>query len=124
MTRFLRLEYAALAVALLTGFHLVGGNWWLFAALILVPDLSMAGYLAGPRIGAWAYNAVHSWLAAVALWLVALLLGSQLFIQLALILAAHIAIDRALGYGLKRESGFRDTHLGRIGGVETGRRAG
>lgn len=122
MTRFLRLEYAALAVALLTGFHLAGGNWWLFAALILVPDLSMAGYLAGPRAGAWAYNAVHSWVAAVALWLIALLLGSQLLIQLALILAAHIAIDRALGYGLKHESAFRDTHLGRIGGAETVRR--
>lgn len=35
--------------------------------------------------------------------------------QLALILAVHIALDRTLGYGLKHESGFRDTHLGRIG---------
>ncbi|WP_415635615.1 DUF4260 family protein, partial [Paracoccus aminovorans] len=26
-----------------------------------------------------------------------------------------IGIDRALGYGLKLPSGFRDTHLGRIG---------
>ena len=78
MTHFLRLEHAALAVALLTGFHLAGGNWWLFAALILVPDLSMAGYLAGPKLGAWAYNAVHSWVAPVALWLLALLMGSRI----------------------------------------------
>jgi len=34
---------------------------------------------------------------------------------LALILAAHIAAARALGYGLKYASGFKDTHLGRIG---------
>jgi len=31
------------------------------------------------------------------------------------VLFAHVAVDRALGYGLKLHSGFRDTHLGRIG---------
>ncbi len=36
-----------------------GGSWWLFALLILAPDLSMLGYLAGPRVGAVAYNAFH-----------------------------------------------------------------
>ena len=34
---------------------------------------------------------------------------------LALILLAHIAADRALGYGLKYATGFKDTHLGQIG---------
>lgn len=33
----------------------------------------------------------------------------------ALIWIAHVGMDRALGYGLKRDTGFRDTHLGRIG---------
>ncbi|MEF9606012.1 DUF4260 family protein, partial [Paracoccus sp. PXZ] len=28
---------------------------------------------------------------------------------------AHVGFDRVLGYGLKLPSGFRDTHLGRIG---------
>ena len=41
--------------------------------------------------------------------------GSPLLTQLAIILAAHIAIDRTFGYGLKLESGFHDTHLGRVG---------
>jgi hypothetical protein len=31
------------------------------------------------------------------------------------VLFAHIAMDRALGYGLKYEKGFRYTHLGKIG---------
>jgi hypothetical protein len=35
----------------------------------------------------------------------------------ALIWFAHIGMDRALGYGLKYETGFNDTHLGRIGSV-------
>lgn len=115
MSTLLRFEHAALALAALVAYHLSGGSWWLFAALILMPDLSMAGYLINPRVGAWCYNAVHSWIAPVALWLLALAGGWPLLTQLAIILAAHIAIDRTFGYGLKRESGFHDTHLGPIG---------
>ena len=33
----------------------------------------------------------------------------------ALIWAAHIGFDRTLGYGLKSDAGFAQTHLGRIG---------
>lgn len=29
--------------------------------------------------------------------------------------AFHVAVDRALGYGLKLAAGFEHTHLGRIG---------
>jgi hypothetical protein len=36
-------------------------------------------------------------------------------LALALIWLAHIGFDRMLGYGLKYQSGFGDTHLGRIG---------
>jgi hypothetical protein len=115
MTALLRLEHAAMALAALVAYQLTGASWWLFAALILVPDLSMLGYLAGPRMGALCYNAVHSWIAPVVLWLVALAGGWPPLTHLALILAAHIAIDRMLGYGLKRTSGFQDTHLGTIG---------
>ncbi len=115
MNRLLRIEYAALAVAALVAYQLSGASWWLFAALILVPDLSMAGYLGGPRLGAWCYNAVHNWLAPVGIWLLGIAAGSPLATHVAIILAAHIAADRALGYGLKRESGFHDTHLGQIG---------
>jgi hypothetical protein len=115
MTTLLRLEHAAMALAALVAYQFSGGSWWLFAALILVPDISMAGYLVNPKAGAWCYNAVHSWIAPVMLWLVALASGSPLLTQFAIILVAHIAIDRTLGYGLKRESGFHDTHLGAIG---------
>lgn len=115
MKTLLRLEHSALAAAALVAYQLSGGSWWLFAALILVPDISMAGYLVNPRVGAWCYNAVHTWIAPVALWLVSVAIEWPLLAQIAIILAAHIAIDRALGYGLKHESGFQDTHLGRIG---------
>lgn len=33
----------------------------------------------------------------------------------AVVFLTHIGLDRALGYGLKLPTDFRDTHLGRIG---------
>jgi hypothetical protein len=35
-------------------------------------------------------------------------------LPLALIWLARIGMDRAVGYGLKYASGFKDTHLGRV----------
>jgi Domain of unknown function (DUF4260) len=39
----LRAEGLALFLASLVAYHMLGGNWWMFAALILVPDLSFIG---------------------------------------------------------------------------------
>jgi Domain of unknown function (DUF4260) len=111
----LRLEGAALAVAAIILFPHTGCSWWLFAALILAPDLSMAGYLAGARIGAGVYNAVHTTLAPIALGLLAFELNRKTVLAIALIWLAHVGIDRALGYGLKYASAFGATHLGSIG---------
>lgn len=115
MNLLLRLEHAAIAVVALTAYSLLGGSWWLFAALILVPDVSFAAYLLGPRIGAIGYNIAHSWISAALLAAIAWLSDWSFGYEWALILSAHIAIDRAMGYGLKYETGFTDTHLGKIG---------
>ncbi|WP_095198371.1 DUF4260 domain-containing protein [Mesorhizobium carmichaelinearum] len=111
----IRLEWAAVAAVAVVFYAWSGVSWWLFAVLILAPDLSMFGYLAGPRIGAIAYNALHILIVPVLLLLVGHLPGNAVAIAVALIWIAHIAIDRALGYGLKLSTGFQDTHLGRIG---------
>src|ERR1700761_1956440 len=58
---WLRLEGLAVAVLATIFYARSGASWWLFAALWLVPDLSMLGYLAGPRRGSYCYNAVHSY---------------------------------------------------------------
>jgi hypothetical protein len=42
------------------------------------------------------------------------LTGSQLLLSAALIWLAHIGMDRALGYGLKYPTTFKDTHLGHV----------
>jgi hypothetical protein len=88
-------------------------SWFLFAILILVPDVSFAGYLAGPRVGAMAYNVAHTYVAPAALGALSLIQGWPPAI--ALIWAAHIGLDRTVGYGLKYPTAFRDTHLGAIG---------
>lgn len=90
-------------------------DWILFAVLLLAPDLAMTGYLLGPRIGAITYNLAHLKILPLALGTIGLLTGNTLEIQLALIWFAHIGMDRALGYGLKLETGFSNTTLGKIG---------
>lgn len=111
----LRLEgLALLAVALLL-YRSTHASWLLFAGLFLLPDISFAGYLFGPRIGALAYNTAHSTLGPMIAAVLALACASPHSLAIALIWLAHVGFDRALGYGLKKASGFRDTNLGRIG---------
>lgn len=113
----IRFEWLAVLVASLIGYDWLGFSWLWFVVLILAPDLSMLGYLAGPRIGAVAYNTVHTLLAPAIVAALAWWLQMPLLVAGALLLLAHIAVDRLLGYGLKRSSGFQDTHLGQIGRV-------
>src|SRR5690606_20505917 len=112
----LRLEGAALLLGALALYVHLGGGLGLFAALFLVPDLSMLGYLLGPRAGAGFYNAGHSTLGPALLAAGALSLGAPAWALLAgLIWAAHIGFDRMFGYGLKYGRGFAATHLGELG---------
>ena len=114
---WLRVEGLALGVLCVWLYSFQGQPWWLFAVLFLAPDLSMLGYLAGPRMGAIAYNVVHSWALVAILALAGSYLwsGNSWLLPLAFILGAHIGFDRALGYGLKLPTSFHDTDLGRIG---------
>ena len=116
----LRLEGAAIALAALYAYHRIGASWWLFAALILVPDVSLIGYLGGTRPGAIAYNTFHVVLGPLLCGAIGFLLPSFDLIAIALIWAVHVGADRALGLGLKYGAGFGLTHLGRIGGALSG----
>ena len=89
--------------------------WWLVPLLLFVPDLFMAGYAKSHWAGALLYNVAHSYPAPAALGLLATASDEPLGQAVALIWFAHTGMDRALGYGLKYETDFKDTHLGRIG---------
>lgn len=110
----LRLEGLALVALTAGAYHWLEGPWWLFLVLFLAPDLSFLGYLAGPAVGAAAYNAAHSTIGPIALLAFGVLAGLPIAVSLALIWAAHVGFDRALGYGLKYRTAFGRTHLGRI----------
>jgi Domain of unknown function (DUF4260) len=110
----LRLEALALFAVAIVLYARFGAGWRLFALLFLAPDLSFLGYLAGARLGAVAYNAAHSLIGPLLVAIVGLALPGPA-LALALIWVAHIELDRALGYGLKYQTGFGATHLGRLG---------
>lgn len=113
--RLLRLEGLALGILGVWLFARTGFSWWLFAGLILAPDLGMIGYAANPKLGAIIYNASHTMVGPALLAAVYLVSGPPLVLALATIWAAHIGFDRAFGYGLKYASRFGDTHLGVVG---------
>ncbi|WP_245412345.1 DUF4260 domain-containing protein [Notoacmeibacter ruber] len=112
-TWLLRAEGLALFIAAtLFYFHLPApASWWIFLIFFLAPDLSMLGYLAGPKAGAAAYNAVHTTIGPILLAMAAWATGLPFALDAAAIWLAHIGIDRALGYGLKHRTGFKHTHL-------------
>lgn len=110
---WLRAEGLFTLGAAATLYAMSGGAWLWFAILFFAPDLSFLGYLAGSKVGAAVYNAVHSYVLPLALSVALLVSGEA--VGLSLIWLAHIGFDRALGYGLKYPSAFHETHLGEIG---------
>jgi hypothetical protein len=57
------------------------------------------------------YNAVHTYVGPLALGYCLVWSGRRQALLLSLIWAAHIGLDRILGFGLKYPTRFKDTHL-------------
>jgi len=112
---WLRIEAALLLAGSLIAYSTTGQHWWLVPIVVLLPDLAMAGYVGGTRLGAYLYNMAHS------TPIPALLIGlgwwqhRPLVLGLGLVWLAHIAVDRLAGYGLKYDDNFQHTHLGMLG---------
>lgn len=116
-------ELAEMLLALFVFAHLPYA-WWVLPATFLLPDLSMLGYLAGPRVGAASYNLLHHKALAIAVGLAGWVLGQPTMVLAGTVLLFHSAFDRLLGYGLKHATGFQDTHLGRVGKAHAAATAG
>jgi hypothetical protein len=95
-------------------YHVIGVWWKSFAIFFLAPDVSMSGYLLGKTAGARFYNSVHTYIGPFLLWLVVYLASQPGLLPFCVIWVAHIGLDRLLGYGLKYDSDFKDTHLHRL----------
>lgn len=115
MQKVIKLEELGLFILGIYFFNQLEYTWWWFLALILVPDLSMIGYVFGDKIGAFCYNVAHHRGLAIAVYLVGIYCSNEVIQLSGVILFAHSSMDRILGYGLKYETGFKFTHLGEIG---------
>ncbi len=110
----LRVEGVALLVLSVLLYRVNGGGWLMFGVLLLAPDLSMLGYLAGPQVGAAIYNTFHTYAMPAVVGALGMIFASPLTVAVALIWFAHIGMDRTVGYGLKYPTSFKDTHLQRL----------
>lgn len=110
----LYLEGAAILGGAVAVYLHLSGSALLFGVLFFVPDLSMLGYLRDTRTGAQIYNAAHTYTLPMLLLIAGLVTGNDTPLHLALIWAAHIGMDRAIGFGLKYAGAFKDTHLQRV----------
>ena len=111
----LRAEGLLVAAGATATYVALGNSALLFVALVLLPDLSMAGYLVDSRWGARTYNAVHTYAGPAALGVSGWYVGADLALAAALVWTAHVGADRLFGLGLKYgDSEFGDTHLQRV----------
>ncbi|TRO90075.1 DUF4260 family protein [Glycocaulis profundi] len=94
--------------------------WWAALMIFFAPDLSLLAYAFGPRVGAFAYNAVHVYALGLAVIALSLILEAPATLAAGALLCAHAGFDRLLGYGLKSPDGFTHTHLGEIGRARRG----
>lgn len=110
----LQLEGLALFIGAIAAYAALRGDALTFVLLLFVPDIAMLGYAINQRIGAWIYNTAHHPLLPGLLIALAFVINSQSLLLVALIWLAHIGMDRAIGYGFKYASAFKDTHLQRL----------
>lgn len=115
MKNLLKLEELAQLILAIILFNQLEYAWWIFIACILLPDLSMIGYLFNTKIGACIYNIFHHKLTGIAILSLGLWFNNSPLTLAGIILLAHSAMDRIFGYGLKFDDSFKNTHLGKIG---------
>ena len=115
MKYLVKLEELALFGLALLLFSQLDYGWSTYALLFLTPDLSMIGYLANPRLGAWTYNLIHHKGLAVTLYVLGFVFSVPWLMFAGTLLLGHSSLDRVFGYGLKYGDRFQNTHLGRVG---------
>ena len=110
----LRIESLGVFLAATFAYFWLGLAPGAFFLFLLAPDISMLGYVSGPRWGARVYNLVHIYVGPLGLLLAGYVFALPMLTGPALIWLAHIGLDRSLGYGLKYAQGFKHTHLGAL----------
>lgn len=107
----IRIENFFIAMLAIISYFVLGGSWWVLLLLVLVPDLSMLAYLINPKVGSYIYNLAHSYTFPIIAVATGWYFHLDTLILLSLICIIHIGIDRAIGFGLKYPTNFKDTHI-------------
>lgn len=115
VARWIRTDAAAMFIVALWAVAATHSSWMWFLILFLAPDLSMVGYVFGPRVGAVTYNSCHVYACPAGLLAASLTYHLPFGTATALSWIAHIAFDNVVGYGLKLPNGFEHTVYGPIG---------
>lgn len=98
----------------LLGIYNLNLPFWVWAILFFTPDIGMLGYLINTRIGAFTYNLFHHKGIAVVLAVAGYYFKYDVVTAVGILLFAHASFDRIMGYGLKYEDSFKNTHLGSL----------
>lgn len=119
MTSLIKVEELAQFLLSIILFNQLDYAWWIFPACLLLPDLSMIGYLGGSKSGALLYNLFHHKFLAIMVFAIGLYTHQSIISLAGVILFGHSSMDRMFGYGLKFADDFKHTHLGWIGKKNT-----
>lgn len=88
--------------------------WWVYPVFLLLPDVSMLGYLVNAKVGAFSYNLFHHKALAIAAGVAGLVLQINELTLVGTLFFGHSSMDRLMGYGLKYVTGFTNAHLGNV----------
>ncbi|AYL99521.1 DUF4260 family protein [Mucilaginibacter celer] len=110
----LLLEEAAMTVLGIYGliYYNLGLSFWIWLLLFFSPDIGMLGYLLNTSVGAFTYNLFHHKGLALLIAATGFFAENHILTAIGILLFAHSAFDRMMGYGLKYADHFKHTHLG------------
>ncbi|MBL3729955.1 DUF4260 domain-containing protein [Lysinibacillus sp. HST-98] len=114
LRKIISIEYILAFIITVSFYGHLNFPWLYFIVFLLLPDITMVGYLINTKIGALFYNMGHSFVLPAILMVIGLLTTTSIPLMATLIWLAHIFLDRALGYGLKYDDAFKKTHLQQI----------
>ncbi|MBF7023970.1 DUF4260 domain-containing protein [Staphylococcus kloosii] len=114
MSNLIKLENAFVFITVIISYIMFGFSLWVFLVFLLVPDISMFGYLVNNKIGSYIYNVGHSYISPILLTFLYLLTKETILLEISLIWLGHISMDRTIGFGLKYKVDFKNTTIQKI----------
>lgn len=112
--RIQRIIYGLICIVGATTYIQLGNPWYLLLPLMASIDITFFGYLAGSTVGAWAYNASHTFIVPLSLLIVWTFTNEWWLQFVGLIWITSIALARSWGFGLKYTKGYSYTQLGKL----------